>query len=218
MSSGTLLAVCRVHQLLPDSGSVGTTAIDKRPVAGPVQVRPLGIYADIQADRAHHGGNDQAIYAYSQADADYWAEELNREIPAGLFGENLRVAGIDASGAVIGQRWRIGESVVLEVTAPRTPCATFARRMDEPQWVKRFTQAGRIGCYLRVVNKGTIQAGDAISVESTPSHGITIAEFFTTPTIEHVKTLQELHDSGELVLADHYWPYFKRIRSAAQRA
>lgn len=80
MSSGTLLAVCRVHQLRPDSGTVGITAIDKRPVEGLVNVRPLGLYADVQADRANHGGLDQAIYAYSQEDADFWATELGREI------------------------------------------------------------------------------------------------------------------------------------------
>lgn len=211
MSSGTLLAVCRVHQLRPDSGTVGITAIDKRPVEGLVNVRPLGLYADVQADRANHGGLDQAIYAYSQEDADFWATELGREIPPGFFGENLRTQGIDATGAVIGQRWRVGESVVLEVTSPRVPCATFARHVDEPQWVKRFTQIGRIGTYLRVITKGKIQAGDAIEIESTPAHGISVGKFFSDPSAEDVHTLKGLHDSGELALADHYWPYFERI-------
>lgn len=211
MSSGTLLAVCRVHRLRPDSGTVGITAIDKRPVEGLVNVRPLGLYADVQADRANHGGLDQAIYAYSQEDADFWATELGREIPPGFFGENLRTQGIDATGAVIGQRWRVGESVVLEVTSPRVPCATFARHVDEPQWVKRFTQIGRIGTYLRVITKGKIQAGDAIEIESTPAHGISVGKFFSDPCVEDVHTLKGLHDSGELALADHYWPYFERI-------
>ena len=144
METASLLAVCRVHQLLPDESSVGVTAIDKRPVEGPVKVHKLGVRGDVQASRLDHGGEDQAVYAYSQADADFWAGALGRELPPGIFGENLRVSGIDATGAVIGERWKIGLDVELEVTSPRVPCAAFQRRMGEPQWVKRFTAEGRV--------------------------------------------------------------------------
>lgn len=211
MNSGTLLAVCRVHELRADSGTVGVTAIDKRAVEGPVNVRPMGLYADVQADRANHGGLDQAIYAYSQEDADFWAGELGRDIAPGLFGENLRTQGIETTGAIIGQRWRVGEKVVLEVTSPRVPCATFARYIDEPQWVRRFSDVGRIGTYLRVTTKGQIQAGDALEIESTPAHGISVGKFFSDPSKDDVDTLKALHESGELALSDHYWPYFDRI-------
>jgi len=152
MNTASVLAVCRVHQLLPDPlGSVGVTAIDKRPIEGPVKVHKLGIHGDVQASRLHHGGEDQAIYAYSQEDADYWSGELQRDLPAGIFGENLRVSGIETTGAVIGERWKVGLDVELEVTSPRTPCATFQRVLGEPTWVKRFSEAGRVGTYLRVV-------------------------------------------------------------------
>src|SRR6478609_5031620 len=107
MESGSVLAVCRVHQLLGDAGSVGVTAIDKRPANGPVKVHKLGLRGDIQANRAHHGGE-------AQADADYWAEALGREVPPGFFGENLRVSGIEATHAVIGERWMVGSGVELE--------------------------------------------------------------------------------------------------------
>lgn len=137
-----LLAVCRVARLLPDSGTVGVTAIDKRPVDGPVGVRDLGLYGDVQADRAHHGGLDKALYAYSEEDALWWAERLDRPMAAGRFGENLRIEGLAVSGAVIGEHWRIGASVELEVTMPRTPCATFQRTLGEPQWVKTFRPGG----------------------------------------------------------------------------
>ena len=102
METASVVAVCRVHQLMPDTSNVGVTAIDKRPAEGPVKVHRLGLQGDIQANRVHHGGPDQALYAYSQEDADYWAGELQRDLPPGIFGENLRVAGIDATGAVIG--------------------------------------------------------------------------------------------------------------------
>lgn len=210
MSEGTLLAVCRVHGLRPDESTVGVTAIDKRAVDGPVDVHALGLKADIQADRQHHGGADKALYAYSQEDADFWAAKLGRTITPGLFGENLRTAGIQTTGAVIGERWRIGADVVVEVTMPRTPCATFQRRMGEPQWVKRFTKAGRIGTYLRVLNLGEVSAGDAIRVIHRPEHPVTVGRFFSRRDPEDVRLLQRLHDSGELRLAPEYWPFFEK--------
>jgi MOSC domain-containing protein YiiM len=172
-----LLAVCRVYVLHPDAGTVGVTAIDKRPVEGRIKVRPLGLYADVQADRANHGGRDQAVYAYAQEDADFWSAELGREITPGLFGENLRTRGLDVNHAVIGERWRVG-SALLEVTQPRVPCQTFGRRLGEQRWVRRFTQANRTGAYLRVIENGEIGAGDAVDVVHTPVHGVTVSEWF----------------------------------------
>ena len=156
-STARILAVCRVAQLRPDAGNVGVTAIDKQPVEPRLKVRTLGLYGDVQADRKHHGGVGKALYAYADEAADYWAEQLGRPIPPGLFGENLRTAGLDVDGAEIGERWRIGDGLVVEVTCPRTPCATFQRRMKEPQWVRRFTEAGRVGAYLAVVHAGSDQ-------------------------------------------------------------
>ncbi|MCC9069933.1 MOSC domain-containing protein [Arthrobacter cryoconiti] len=210
-ATGTVLAVCRAHRMTVTKTGFGVTAIDKRPVEEAVSVRTFGVFGDFQGDRENHGGPDQAVYAYSQEDADFWSRELGRDIPAGLFGENLRTRGIETTGAVIGQRWRVGAHLVLEVTSPRVPCATFAERMGEPQWVKRFTEVGRIGCYLRVIHKGKIQAGDAIVAESAPSHGITVGKFFSSATVEDVHTLQDLADAGELTLSAHYKKYFKRI-------
>ncbi|MFI2361351.1 MOSC domain-containing protein [Promicromonospora sp. NPDC019610] len=172
-----LLAVCRVYVLHPDAGPVGVTAIDKRPVEGRVKVRPYGLYADVQADRANHGGLDQAVYAYAQEDADHWSAELGREVTPGLFGENLRVSGLDVNGAVIGERWQIG-SALLEVTQPRTPCQTFGRRLGEQRWVRRFTQANRTGAYLRVIENGDLGAGDTVDVVHHPLHGVTVADWF----------------------------------------
>ena len=175
---GSLLALCRVDKLLPDAGSVGVTAIDKKPVAEPLDVKAYGVYGDVQADRKDHGGIFQAVYAYAQEDADWWAAELGREIPPGLFGENLRTLGLAASDAEIGERWLVGDSLLLEVTAPRTPCATFQRRMGEAQWVKRFADAGRLGAYFRVVERGSIAAGDDIEVTHRPGHGVTVRRLF----------------------------------------
>ena len=166
---GVLDAVCVVHQLVDDPGTVGVTAIDKRPVEGPVKVRTLGLHGDIQADRKNHGGEEKAVYAYSADDADWWAQQLGGEVQPGHFGENLRISGaeepgFDVDGAAAGEQWRIGERVVLEVTRPRIPCATFGRWLDQDRWVKRFLEGGRPGTYLRVVTPGEIRAGDVVEV------------------------------------------------------
>ena len=179
----SLLAACVVTRLHPDAGSVGTTAIDKQPVGGLVKIGRLGLYADVQADRKHHGGEEKAVYAYSAEDADWWMGQLQREVPPGWFGENLRVEGLDVSNARVGERWRIGEgpgAVELEVTLPRTPCMTFARWVgeEEQSWVKRFSDARRLGAYLRVVHTGAVQAGDRIEVIPASPGAPTILDIY----------------------------------------
>lgn len=214
METASLLAVCRVHQLLPDASNVGVTAIDKRPAEGPVKVHKLGLQGDVQANRVHHGGPDQALYAYSQADADFWSSKLGRELPPGFFGENLRVAGIDATGAVIGERWKIGLDVEVEVTSPRTPCATFQRRMGESQFVKRFTDEGRVGAYLRVIKVGTIRAGDHIHKLYVPRHGVTVGKWFSEPDVESMEALKDADADGEIRLQQ---PEFRKKFEALER-
>lgn len=182
-------AVCRVDRLLRDSGTIGITAIDKRPVDGPVRVRPLGLYADVQADRKHHGGEDQAVYAYADEDAAYFADLLGREVPPGQFGENLRTSGIDVTAAVTGERWRIGETLELEVTVPRTPCGTFARRMKIDGWVKRFAEEGRPGAYFRVLRSGPVAAGDPVVVTYRPDHGVTIGQILAGLSPEQARAV-----------------------------
>lgn len=179
-----VLAICVVRQLHPDAGSIGVTAIDKGAVEGPVRVGPYGLYADVQADRKHHGGFDKAVYAYGQDDAEFWEQELGRALPPGFFGENLRVDGFDVNASRIGDVWRIGERVELEVTMPRTPCQTFARWVggeDERGWVKRFAAARRLGPYLRVRQGGSIRVGDPIVVDAAPEGAPGLLDVFRAP-------------------------------------
>lgn len=207
-----LLAVCRVDTLLTDDGSIGVTAIDKRPVDEPLHVRPLGLYGDVQADRKHHGGLTKALYAYAEEDAAFWSGELGREVTPGLFGENLRTAGIDVNGAEIGERWRIGDELVVEVTCPRTPCGTFQRRPREPRWVKRFTDAARPGAYLKVVKSGTVQAGDAIELVRRPGHGVTVASWFAAADTAQADALEQAEREGAVTLAPEIQESIARLR------
>ena len=156
-------------------GRPGRSAIDKRPVAGPVAVGPLGLDGDECADKEHHGGFEQAIYVYAREDLDWWTEQLARELPNGIFGENLTTSGISVTTALIGETWQVGTAVV-QVTSPRIPCETFKSWLDEPRWVKRFADAGRTGAYLRVLSAGSVQAGDELTVLSRPDQAVTVAE------------------------------------------
>ncbi|MCW2132179.1 MOSC domain-containing protein [Arthrobacter sp. VKM Ac-2550] len=198
MTSGLLLAVCSVHALKPDESIVGVTAIDKRGVAGPVLVHQLGLRTDVQADRKHHGGELKALYAYAEEDAEQWAAELGRDVPAGLFGENLRTRGLPVSQALVGERWRIGSKVIAEVTMPRIPCATFERHMAEPGWAKRFLRKGLPGAYCKVVQAGEIATGDSIEVVFRPGHGVSVADVFGGLDKAQAQALLDSEAAGEI--------------------
>ncbi len=151
------------------------TAIFKFPVEGPVPVRGVNVTGDDQADRAVHGGPDKAVYAYAQEDIAWWAGELGRPLPSGVFGENLTVADVEVTNAVVGERWRIGRAV-LEVCAPRIPCYKIGIRLGDDGFPRRFAAAGRPGAYLRILAEGEVAAGDALTVEHVPEHGLTVGD------------------------------------------
>ncbi|MER5829776.1 MOSC domain-containing protein [Streptomyces sp. NPDC002130] len=182
----------------------GVTGIDKRPVDGPVRVSApgpkgvggSGLAGDAVCKLEHHGGDDQAVYAMAREDMDAWERELGRTLPDGAFGENLTTRGLDVSGALIGERWRIGPEVVLEITSGRIPCRTFQGHLDEKGWVKRFTQRGAPGAYLRVIEPGEIRAGDAVEIVHRPGHDVTVALQFRAVTTERT-LLPRLVAAGE---------------------
>lgn len=145
--------------------------------------RGSGVAGDFLGDLLHHGGSDQAVYAYAREDVDYFEGVIGHPLPSGWMGENLTTHGIDVNAAVVGERWQVGE-VVLEVRCPRIPCATFRGVANRPGWLKEFTAAGRIGPYLAVREPGTIRPGDSITVRSIPEHGVTIQELFWALTIK----------------------------------
>jgi MOSC domain-containing protein YiiM len=193
---------------------IGRTGIDKRPADGPIGfVVPADGASGVAGDRIFesdvHGGVDQAVYAYAREDLDAWQDSLDRPLSNGTFGENLTTAGVDVTGALIGERWRIG-TVELEVSSPRLPCNTFARWMDEPQWVRRFTARALPGAYLRVIGPGEVRAGDGVEVVHRPAHGLTIGATFRALTLEPA-LLPRLVDVEEL-------PAYMRERAARRIA
>jgi MOSC domain-containing protein YiiM len=151
------------------------TAIWKSPVAGRLAVRGVNLAGDDQADRKNHGGRDKAVYSYAVEDEEWWAERLGRPIEPGTFGENLTLAGVDVTNALIGERWEIG-SALFEVAQPRIPCWKLAARMGDAEFPQKFGDAGRPGAYLRIMREGEVGAGDEVRVIHRPSHGLTVGD------------------------------------------
>jgi len=173
---------------------VVNTGIDKRPVDGPVEVRDpgpkqggsgSGIVGDFIGDVANHGGSDQALYAVQREDLDRWEQRLGRPLPNGFFGENLTTSGIDVNEARVGERWQLGDTVLVQVTGPRIPCSTFRGWVGEKGWLKTFTQDARPGAYLRILVPGAIRGGDPITVVHRPDHDVTISLVYRAIMTEH---------------------------------
>jgi MOSC domain-containing protein YiiM len=162
----------------------GRSGIDKRPVDGPVALLSYGVDGDTICDMEHHGGPDQAVYAYAAEDLAFWAAELGQRVTPGGVGENLTLAGVDCSGAVVGERWQVGGDAVLQVRGPRIPCRVFAGFRDVPALVKRFLTAGRPGSYLSVERTGRVRAGDLVRVLDRPPHGVTVADVMAAMTVD----------------------------------
>lgn len=185
--------------------STNVTGIHKRPVEGGVYVAAAsdgqsGVTGDFIGDPANHGGSDQAVYAFQREDLDRWELEKAREFSNGAFGENLTTAGIDVNAAIIGEQWRVGSEVVLEVTSPRIPCRTFRGVIGEPRWIREFTQDARPGTYFKVIAPGFIHAGDEIEVIHRPPHDVSVTTVFLASTTNR-SLVSRLRDAEEYLPA-----------------
>ena len=205
LATGTVISLnVGVPRVVRFRGRDIKTAIWKEPAEGPLAFRGVNVAGDDQADRTVHGGHDKAVYAYSVEDYSWWSDELGQDIGPGTFGDNLTTSGIDVSGAVVGERWRVG-SAVLEVAQPRTPCFKLGIRMGNNQrFPRRFSLARRPGAYLRIVEEGQAQAGDAIEVVLRPSHGLTVRDVATI-TYDGKGRAAELLNAPELPETYREW-------------
>jgi MOSC domain-containing protein YiiM len=160
------------------AGRTVETGIFKMPVSGSVSITKSGLAGDHIIDKSVHGGEDQAVYLYSQEDNDWWASKLDRPIEPGTFGENLTLSSFSTDTLKIGDRLKVND-VVLEISAPRTPCFKLAQKMGNPKFVKIFAEAVKPGAYARVIKEGKAQVGDEVIIEKTTQDYSRIHEVFT---------------------------------------
>lgn len=198
-----------------------TTGIGKRPVDRPVAVRDpgakasglgSGLVGDHIGDRRNHGGHGQAVYSFAREDLDAWEPHFAHPVANGWFGENLTTVGIDVNDARVGEQWRIGTDVVLQVTSPRIPCSTFRGRVGEKGWLRTFTTVARPGAYLKVVTPGEIASGDPIEVVHRPAHRVTVALVFRAITLEP-ELLPTLLEAGDDLDPETRRTVERRVRS-----
>ena len=165
------------RQIQQNKGREEITGIYKYPVQGPMRITKLGFAEDFIGSPKHHGGPDQAVYVYGEADYRWWESDLGTSLEAGTFGENLTISDLESDKFNIGDILHIGE-VSLQVTAPRIPCGTFASRMGDGQWVKRFRAAERPGFYCRVLREGEIKAGDEVTVQTYEGETLSLIQMY----------------------------------------
>ena len=168
-----LLSIC-VGTAQETSAKSGLTGHFKTPVPE-VTITPEGLDGDTIVDRKHHGGIDQAVYLFGDADLRWWSETLGKELQPGFFGENLLISNLETADLALGDIFNVGD-VVLQLTSPRIPCATYAAHIDTPQAIKQFYAAARPGTYARVLKRGKVQVGDRVTHHAFAGPRITLAE------------------------------------------
>lgn len=189
MQTLTLLSLNRGAERPDPRNPQKSSGIYKTPVSGPLNITPLGLEGDVIIAIKHHGGPDQAVYLYSREEYAWWEEQLQRPLPPGIFGENLTLQGFESADLLIGDLFTFG-AVTLQVTAPRIPCETFAWRMGDPHFVKKFRHADRPGAYCRVLQPGPLQAGEQAIYQRNPDSQVSLLDLYHdhyTPTASAIE-------------------------------
>lgn len=176
-------------QAMEIAGRRVMTGMYKRPVSGPVACRALGLAGDEQADLTVHGGLSKAIYAYPSEHLAFWrtvraqarVAAWDAEVPPGLMGENLTLAGLTERQMWIGDRWHLPSGCTLVVSEPRRPCYKFNEAMGFAKASKLMVESGFCGTYLAVLTPGDIQAGDEVTLEPGPRE-LSLADLFRSRT------------------------------------
>ena len=152
----------------------GLTGFFKKPVST-AYIGKMGLEGDHIVDQQHHGGVDQAVYVFGDNDRIWWAQALDRDLPAGFFGENLLISDLETGRLAVGDVLELG-SATLQITSPRIPCATYAAHIGTGDAIKQFYAAERPGVYARVLKAGIAAAGDHVALTPYPGIRITMIE------------------------------------------
>lgn len=184
-----------------------TTSIFKTGQTGPVQVNALNLAGDQQADLRVHGGPDKAVYAYPAEHYTYWQTARSElDFGPGTFGENLSISGLLEEDVCIGDRYQIG-TAQFQVTSPRMPCFKLGIKMQDPRFVKDFMDANKTGFYFKVLQEGTLTAGDPISLLHKDSYGLRVSEVSSLYST-HKENKQLLHKAAHAPALPADWADF----------
>jgi MOSC domain-containing protein YiiM len=156
-------------------GRAVTTGIFKVPVAGRVTLRKLNLDGDGQADLTVHGGEHKAVYCYPHEHYAFWQEELSRDLPLGMFGENFTTEGLLENSVHLGDRFSVGSAEVI-VTQPRLPCYKLGIKFQSDDMVRRFLASGRSGFYVAVTREGEVGAGDEMIRVGSDGNGVSVPD------------------------------------------
>lgn len=151
------------------------TGFIKKPSDRSLMISSDGIELDGQGDLKNHGGPDKAACVYSADHYPWWSKEMDRPFEAGAFGENFTVSGLVESEVYIGDIYRIGPAVV-QVSQPRQPCFKLAAHLERQAMVMKVRETGYSGFYFRVLEPGTVTAGEPFEWIRREGHRTTIAE------------------------------------------
>ena len=205
------MEIVSLNVALPSPQRYGNREVFTGGAKSPVlqaMLRASGFEGDGQGDRRNHGGPDKAVCVYPSVHYPHWQRMLGRRLDPGAFSENLTVSGIREARVCVGDVFRAGEAVV-QVSTPRTPCYKVAGKNGEKQLSKWISGSGYTGFYMRVLEEGLVQAGDAFEPVERHPDGIAIARvndiiygrFRDLDLIEHLVGLPEFGDAGRAAFA-----------------
>ncbi len=167
------------------NGKTFSTAIFKCPVSGRRPVGTRGVEGDQQADLKHHGGTDKAVFVYAHDYYAHWAQVLDRnDLTPGIFGENFTVSGLTDDQVQVGDVYRVGEAVI-QVSQPRAPCYKLSARLNDATIPEAYLKSGMVGFYVRILEAGTVAAGDAIDVVRRAENSMTVRELSQLYHFDH---------------------------------
>ena len=161
-------------------GKIVETGIFKIPVEESIFLGETDVENDAVIDRRYHGGIEKAVYAYSENHYEYWKELYpNLEWRFGMFGENLTISNLEETEIYVGSQYKLGETII-EVTKPREPCMKLGLVFGTQKILKQFWNSTKSGVYFKVLQTGSVKAGDELILVKKAKNTPSIAEVYET--------------------------------------
>lgn len=163
---------------VPWEGKMIQTGIYKKPVTRPLEIKGINVEGDDQGNRKTHGGIDRAVYAYPMEHYEYWRKQYpDKELPFGMFGENLTTTGLFEDKVHVGDIFKIGTAEIMAVQ-PRMPCYRLGIRFDDQEVIEKYVATDYCGIFFRIVKEGIIKQDDEIILIKKDPESLSILEIY----------------------------------------